>query len=85
MMSMSGGWRVENDSIGLPARNVPSSRSSSSSLAISTVSGSTRSVLLRTTSPPRGSEILENVQVLPGLGHDPVIGGDHQQGQIHPV
>ncbi len=40
------------------------------------------SILVRATSPSGDAEQLDDAQVLAGLGHDPVVGGHHQQEEV---
>ena len=62
----------------------PASRSPSSEATRSAQSGSTRSDLVTTGIPAGIRELLQDREVLLGLGHDAFVGGDDQQGEVDP-
>ena len=65
-----------------PASVVPSVASRACRSTSASRSGEARSALVTATTPRSIAEKVENRQMLAGLRHDPVVGGDRQQGVI---
>ena len=67
---------------GRTATDDPASRSATSSSTSSSHSGSTRSALVTTGMPDRHTQVLQDGEMLGGLRHDALVGGDDQQREV---
>ena len=74
--------RAETGRIGAPARAVGARAAVISAVTAARRAGSARSALVRATAPRGEAEQVEDRQVLGGLRHRAVVGGDDEQREV---